>query len=65
MARNGGRPGARAAGPGGDPGRRGPVGAAGPVESVTTAGTVTGPDRDSDLGTEDRALAPLTRDSID
>ena len=48
---NGGR--ARAAGPGGDPGRRGPVGA-GPGDSVTAGGT--GPD--TDLGTEDRALAP-------
>jgi len=38
---------------------------AGPGESVTAGGTVTGPDRDSDLGTEDRALAPLTRDRID
>jgi len=37
---------------------------AGPGESVTAGGTVTGPDRDSDLGTEDRALAPLTRDRL-
>ena len=52
------------------PGRRprrgpGPPGSGGGGLSVTAGGTVTGPDRDSDLGTEDRALAPLTRDSID
>jgi len=51
LAGNGGR--ARAAGPCGDPGRRGPVGA-GPGDSVTAGST--GPD--TDLGTEERALAP-------